>query len=356
VRPNEAACEYVVGWFKGLLDVNGMLYDPLTYSSNVCLMDGYSGAYDQAYDLKINGSKFNASADYSQSAPGGRQLVFGPAAMSGLTVWRKFFVPTAAQGDTLGYCRIQEILTNPTGSPITVTVGVLSNFGSDLSTRTLASSSGDTLATTTDRWLVTDDQLSPGGDPTLTTIIDGVGGTDRIDSLTLSADNLYWEWRSVTIPAGETRIYLYFVAQDTVPSKALKKGPLFAGSTLPTGAKLGVGSDAARVMNWPTSALVSADEAEPLPAVFVLEQNYPNPFNGISEIGFAIADCANVRLRVFDLLGRAVATLVNERKTPGKYAVRWDAGRLASGVYFYRLEAKSEGTTFVDVKKMVLMK
>ncbi len=355
IRPNEAACYYVVGFFKGLADVRGMFYDPMTYGSNVCLMDGYNGAYDQAYDLKVNGTKFQALADYSQSEPGARQYVFGPATMSGLTVWRKFFVPSAAQGDSVGYCRIQEVLTNPTGSPITVTVGVLSNLGSDAETRALSTSSGDTLVTSADRWVVTDDKFSPGTDPALTSIIDGTGGADKLDSLSLNGDNLYWEWRNVTIPAGETRIYLYYVAQDTIPSSGLAKGPLFSGAILPSGAKLGLGSDAVRVMNWPTGALVSADSEEPLPLTFALEQNYPNPFNPATVVGCQLPAAGQVTLVVYDILGRQVAVLASGRFSAGRHTFPFDGSRLASGVYLCRLEVTSERSSFVAVRKMILM-
>ena len=88
------------------------------------------------------------------------------------------------------------------------------------------------------------------------------------------------------------------------------------------------------------------------PAVFELKQNYPNPFNPISEIGFRIAEAGHVTLKVYDLIGREVATLLNERKTPGSYTVRFDAGDLATGIYLYRLTAG----TFVQTRKMILAK
>jgi hypothetical protein len=86
------------------------------------------------------------------------------------------------------------------------------------------------------------------------------------------------------------------------------------------------------------------------PAGFQLMQNYPNPFNGISDVGFRIADLADVQLHVYDLLGREMATLVNERKAPGVYTVHFDAGGLPSGVYMYRLTAGR----FSETRKMIL--
>jgi hypothetical protein len=93
------------------------------------------------------------------------------------------------------------------------------------------------------------------------------------------------------------------------------------------------------------------ESAQSLPDGFALSQNYPNPFNPTTEIGFRIGDYGLVTLKVLDVLGREVVTLVNEEKTAGAYTVRWDASGVASGVYFYRLEAGS----FVESKKLVLL-
>jgi photosystem II stability/assembly factor-like uncharacterized protein len=94
------------------------------------------------------------------------------------------------------------------------------------------------------------------------------------------------------------------------------------------------------------------DEPRGAPSEFCLQQNYPNPFNPTTKIGFLISHFGFVSLRVFDVLGREVATLVNEEKAPGIYEVRWDAGSLASGVYFCRLETSSLAQT----KKLVLLR
>ncbi|MDE3057243.1 MAG: phosphodiester glycosidase family protein [Bacteroidota bacterium] len=93
-------------------------------------------------------------------------------------------------------------------------------------------------------------------------------------------------------------------------------------------------------------------EINSLPSSFTLFQNYPNPFNPATHLRFTIADVRFVTLKVYDVLGREVATLVNEQKSPGTYEVQFDGSRLSSGVYFYRLTAGN----FVDTKKFVLMK
>ena len=88
-----------------------------------------------------------------------------------------------------------------------------------------------------------------------------------------------------------------------------------------------------------------------VPRSFSLDQNYPNPFNPRTEIGFEVPVSGWVSLKVFDLLGREVATLVNENMRSGRYQRSFDAGRLASGVYFYRLAA---GGVMQTKKLMVL--
>ena len=84
----------------------------------------------------------------------------------------------------------------------------------------------------------------------------------------------------------------------------------------------------------------------------VLQQNYPNPFNPTTTIQYSVPGTQYVSLRIYDLLGREVSTLVNEVKQPGKYNLVWDTRGLASGVYFYRMVAGS----FTETKKLVLVR
>ena len=89
-----------------------------------------------------------------------------------------------------------------------------------------------------------------------------------------------------------------------------------------------------------------------IPSDFKLGQNYPNPFNPVTKINFAMAKTGFVTIKVYDILGRTVATLVNEKKDVGTYIVDFDASSLNSGVYFYRME--TEG--FTEAKRMVVIK
>ncbi len=98
--------------------------------------------------------------------------------------------------------------------------------------------------------------------------------------------------------------------------------------------------------------IVSATGGEQLPKVFALYQNYPNPFNPTSTIRYDVPKASRVVLRVYNTLGDQVATLVDGEHDAGTYTVTFDGKNLASGVYFYRMEA---GSTVIT-KKLVLMK
>jgi len=89
-----------------------------------------------------------------------------------------------------------------------------------------------------------------------------------------------------------------------------------------------------------------------LPEAFNLKQNYPNPFNPITTIEYQVSNSSLVTIKVYDLIGREVAILVNETKQPGNYQVNFDSGNFASGVYFYKMIAGD----FSSVKKMNLLK
>lgn len=88
------------------------------------------------------------------------------------------------------------------------------------------------------------------------------------------------------------------------------------------------------------------------PYSFSLSQNFPNPFNPSTMIQYTLAEAQNVELKIYDLLGREVQTLVNTAQNPGSYNVMFNAQNLSSGVYFYKLTAGS----FTDIKKMTLVK
>jgi hypothetical protein len=89
-----------------------------------------------------------------------------------------------------------------------------------------------------------------------------------------------------------------------------------------------------------------------MPTSFILMQNYPNPFNSTTNITYTILTASKVTLKIYNLLGQLIATLVDEQKDANTYVREFDASRLASGVYFYQIKAGN----FYSTKKMVLIK
>ena len=101
-----------------------------------------------------------------------------------------------------------------------------------------------------------------------------------------------------------------------------------------------------------TFSPVTSVNTENVPLHFELSNNYPNPFNPATTFAFQIAQRSNVTLKIYDIIGREVATIVSGMMEPGKYTRQWNAASFASGVYFYRLQAGS----FIAVKKLILLK
>ena len=99
-------------------------------------------------------------------------------------------------------------------------------------------------------------------------------------------------------------------------------------------------------------SLVNVESEKMLPEQFVLYQSYPNPFNPTTTIRFELPSRTKLSVKVYDILGREVITLADEIREAGTHHVHFDAGGLASGVYFYRLQAGS----FIETKKMMLLK
>jgi len=108
----------------------------------------------------------------------------------------------------------------------------------------------------------------------------------------------------------------------------------------------------ANVLDWESPVGIDDDEPSQMPSVFKLCQNYPNPFNPTTVISYQLSVNSQVKLKIYDLSGREITTIVNERKPAGRYSVEWDAKGLASGIYYYRLEAGNH----IETRKMVVMK
>ncbi len=148
-------------------------------------------------------------------------------------------------------------------------------------------------------------------------------------------------YRSTDKGTSWTAINDGFASKTTIYKLAYDDQYLYAGTTT-------------RSVWWRAlSEITNVNEVSNIvPTEFSLEQNYPNPFNPLTNFGFRIVDFGLVTLKIFDILGREVATLVNENLHPGTFSVTWDATGQASGVYYYRLQASDYSAT----RKLLLTK
>jgi hypothetical protein len=89
-----------------------------------------------------------------------------------------------------------------------------------------------------------------------------------------------------------------------------------------------------------------------IPAEFSISQNYPNPFNPTTNIEFDISTLSNVKIIVYDMLGKQISVLYNDQLTPGRYKVLWNASHMPSGTYIYKITADN----YTEIKKMILIK
>ncbi|MBA4313460.1 MAG: hypothetical protein C0417_12625 [Chlorobiaceae bacterium] len=116
--------------------------------------------------------------------------------------------------------------------------------------------------------------------------------------------------------------------------------------------KLNLNTDTRKFKPIRDSTITGVKEFKQNPRDFTLEQNYPNPFNPSTNFKFTSSNCQLTILKIYDLLGREIATLVNEVMQPGEHSAKWDASNNPSGVYYYRLTTKD----FTSVRKMVLLR
>ncbi len=185
----------------------------------------------------------------------------------------------------------------------------------------------------------------------------------------------YWSWRVVLLSTGG---YETIAASDSVYSHDSCAFSITIDSldmtkewiTSESGAIFGfiniyaISSDSIRYNNVfifkYSNQPADVRRSDALPLLFRLDQNYPNPFNPKTVISYRLPVSSFVILKVYNLIGREVATLVNERKSAGDYAVQWDASHLPSGIYFYRLQARptlgGQSGTFSEARKIVLIK
>jgi subtilisin-like proprotein convertase family protein len=185
-------------------------------------------------------------------------------------------------------------------------------------------------------------------------ILDGDGGGDE-NVLSFFGDNFYW-----TPASAEYRPPWGYLKPISVFGN-------FGGSPVQGTWTLSVvdnsGGDIGILKGWGLrfNGLVGVDEsAGDIPGSYQLAQNYPNPFNPTTTISFQLPVAGNVKLAVYDLLGREVSVLVDERMVAGVHEVKFDGNGLSSGVYFYRIQAgdpsAGSGRSFVQTRKLLLLR
>jgi serine protease AprX len=171
-------------------------------------------------------------------------------------------------------------------------------------------------------------------------------------SPTMPTGYVYVQGTSLSCPlaAGVAALMLHAVPEAT-PMQIIESLKMTASQASHPDNRMGWGViDAVKAIDY-LKSLIGGEPPE-LPVAASLEQNYPNPFNPKTVISYQVSAASDVRLAVYDILGREVALLVNERKDPGYYEVGLDASGLSSGVYFYRLEAGE----FTRTRKLMVLR
>ncbi|NLF68878.1 MAG: hypothetical protein GX575_07465, partial [Candidatus Anammoximicrobium sp.] len=199
----------------------GLLFDIASRSVGAGqLLQGTDNAFDGLGRLLVGGTAFAPSGDATMT-DGSRTVGTSTQIVAGLAVSREVTVPSTGSED---FSRTVDVFTNPTASPITTTVRIVGNLGSDAATTVWKTSDGDTLVETTDLWVGTDD-ADETGSPAIVHYIHGPNGLQPT-SVVRTADNIEWTYE-ITVPAGETvRLAHFTVLADTQAAAEVAAGTL----------------------------------------------------------------------------------------------------------------------------------
>ena len=187
-----------------LIDANGFLWD---IQRDGRINNGTSDAYDGGLALRVDGTAYPGN-ERAVELQGGRELRLRQAILSDLDVTRRVFV-----SDVEGFARFLEVLENPTNAPITATVLLATNLGSDGGTVIVSTSSGDAAVDNGDRSIVSDDASNGGGDPTLAHVFAGPNGNVSPASVTAPLGRINFSF-DVEVPAQGRAILMHFSSQN----------------------------------------------------------------------------------------------------------------------------------------------
>ncbi|MFC1583895.1 T9SS type A sorting domain-containing protein, partial [Candidatus Neomarinimicrobiota bacterium] len=198
-------------------------------------------------------------------------------------------------------------------------------------------------------------------DDTTVTIMDNIiakheRGMDVYGSAPVVEYNLFWEVLGDWIdPADATQTFPIFNFEDDPLFKDTSSVNLDLALDAENSSAIGAASDGVSNLgdpSWGTYVVSGVADGDLLPMVYALHQNYPNPFNPSTTIKFDVVEMGHVSLVVYDLLGREIVNLVDQTLEPGFHTIAWNANRLASGIYFYRITVND----FVKSRKLVVLK
>jgi hypothetical protein len=233
-----------------LTSAGGFLFDIQDRSSGE-LSNGSIDAYDGCYYLDVGGTRYTSGAAGTTSLAG-RQVELAVVRLAGLDVQRFVYVPSA-MGD---WARYLDVLSNPGTTPITTTVRISGNLGSDGSTRVIATSSGDTVVSSADTWYATDD-TDGSGDPSLAHLFQsgaGSGAPVTARAASISTDNIDVTF-DVTVPAGGRVAVLSFAIQTM--SQALAQAEAIRLLDLPDDAWTGLEEYETDIVNFPPRTILT---------------------------------------------------------------------------------------------------
>jgi hypothetical protein len=314
----QATADPIWRFTRGIVETGpyAMVHNWTSSSSNV-------GASDSSYVLGAMGRGMSNSGGSDKTFQVGDAKGYRPVKVRGTT-----------SGSTTGhYVRVQAIYGNANPGSATFTGGI-DKVSAVRYYKFTYVSGGGALQMSFDR-------VSPAYG-----LDDGVAaGNQNLRVATADTTRLTWTGQGPTVTP-------YTTALDSLP-RQIDADPLATAITLQSGSsKYFALARATGTKENSLGGSTSVEQVSSIPTSFSLEQNYPNPFNPSTTIKFQIAKAGFVTLKVFDMLGREVSTLVSQQLDAGSYQSKWDASGYASGMYLYTLQAGSS----VETRKLMLVK